>query len=436
MLLGLASIALAALAPVGPGVPPVPTAICAPQVVGYDASADRSVLDSALIETLGPSQLLRSLGALTPLQLRQFVEDDEAALRELIAEPPSPQEVELWWKTMDASEQSALQHGAPELLGNLDGVPYDVRDRANREKLAQDQAAIRERLSSGIGKGEAALAVARLKMLQQIDDSLQSTDAGPRRSLLMLDTVMPGRAAVALGDLDTADYVSLLVPGALLSVREHMREWTKVTADIYDEQTDWLNRFHEASTVATVSWIGYRTPDVTNVAGMELAEEGASFLSGTVNGLHVLRERDEPYVSVFAHSYGATAATLALDRGDMSIDALAMIGSPGGPAASAADLKVSAGNVWVGEAAWDPVVNTAFFGTDPGSPRFGAKTMSVAGSLDPVTGAQLTASVGHDWYLEPGTESLRNLSLIGIDRGDWVTDGSGDDSRKTLALAR
>ncbi|BDZ46407.1 alpha/beta hydrolase [Naasia aerilata] len=276
--------------------------------------------------------------------------------------------------------------------------------------------------------------MARLKMLGQIEASLEETPGGPDRRLLMLDTAMPGRAAVSLGELDSADYVSVLVPGALLSVREHMREWTKVTADIYDEQNDWERRFGDSSTVATVSWIGYQTPDVTNLLGMDLAEQGASFLSGTVNGLKTLRSGDEPYISVFAHSYGATATMLALDRGDMSIDALAMMGSPGGVAENVRELAVKAGHVWVGAAEWDPVVHTAFFGTDPGSPDFGAKTMSVAGSVDPVTGAVLTASVGHDWYLEPGTESLRNLSLIGIDRGDYVTDGSTDDLKKTLAL--
>jgi pimeloyl-ACP methyl ester carboxylesterase len=242
----------------------------------------------------------------------------------------------------------------------------------------------------------------------------------------MLDTAMPGRAAVALGDLETADYVSVLVPGALLSVREHMAEWTKVTADLYDEQLEWRKHLEEDPfTVATVSWIGYQTPDVTNVAGLDLAEEGASFLSSTVNGLRTVRQVDDhPYVSVFAHSYGATAVMLALERGDMSVDALAMMGSPGGVAETAEDLGVPEGRIWVGEAAWDPVVHTAFFGVDPGSDEFGARTMSVAGGVDPQTGEILTASVGHDWYLEPGTESLRNLSLIGIDRGDLVTDGT------------
>ena len=51
--------------------------------------------------------------------------------------------------------------------------------------------------------------------------------------------------------------------------------------------------------------------------------------------------------------------------------------------------------------------------------EYAAAWSKLHGGVDPVTGAILTASVGHDWYLEPGTESLRNLSLIGIDRGDY-----------------
>lgn len=432
MLLGLASIALAALVPLAPGAAPVDTAFCAPTVLFVDATSGRTVLDSALAATLGPEDVLAGIGRLPPLQLRDFAAGRDDVMRSLIAKPPSPADVEAWWAALSAHERARLERGVPELVGNLDGVPYDVRDRANRAKLDEDRAAIRHELRAGMGKGASLEAAARLRMLEQIGSSLERPAAGPPRSLLMLDTDMPGRAAVALGNLGTAHYVSILVPGALLSVREHMAEWTKVTADLYDEQTAWQRRFRDTRTVATVSWIGYQTPDITNVFGLGLAEQGASFLSGTVNGIKTLREGAEPYVSVFAHSYGATAAMLALDRGEMSVDALAVMGSPGGAANSAAQLAVPAGRVWVGEAAWDPVVNTAFFGTDPGSPGFGAKTMSVAGSVDPVTGAVLSASVGHDWYLEPGTESLRNLSLIGIDRGNFVTDGA--KSGKTMAL--
>jgi hypothetical protein len=433
MVLGISALALALGAVLPAGEPMVSAQICTPSVISYDAPAEAPVLDASLARSLGPEALLHSIGGLDSHDLRLFVDGNEQALRGLIAAPPSARSVEVWWGALPRAEQAALVREAPELVGNLDGVPFEVRDRANRAELESAQNDLRGRLQAGIGKGAGAIAVDRLRMLDQIEDSLERTPGGPERNLLMLDTVMPGRAAVALGDLQSADYVSVLVPGALLSVREHMAEWTKVTADIYDEQLRWGERFDEDLSVATVSWIGYQTPDVTNVAGLDLAEQGASFLSGTVNGLKTLRDGDEPYVSIFAHSYGATAVMLALDSGDMSIDALAMMGSPGGIADRADDLAVPAGKVWVGEAAWDPVVHTAFFGVDPGSPEFGAKPMSVAGSVDPVTGEVLTASVGHDWYLEPGTESLRNLSLIGIDRGQWVTDGSATDAGTQMA---
>ena len=62
-------------------------------------------------------------------------------------------------------------------------------------------------------------------------------------------------------------------------------------------------------------------------------------------------------------------------------DALALLGSPGSPATSVHQLDVKNGNVWVGEAAWDPVPNSAFFGSDPGSPSYGARLMSVDGGV-------------------------------------------------------
>ncbi|MET0590424.1 MAG: alpha/beta hydrolase [Naasia sp.] len=355
-------------------------------------------------------------------------------LGQLITPDPAARDIALWWAGLDESERQDAIAEEPELIGNLDGIPYAVRDRVNRDVLARDAAEIRRQLDQGLGKGLAAESAQRLVMLEQIDEALTPSAAGPDRLLLVVDTAFPGKAAIALGDLETADYVSILVPGALLSVREHMAEWTKVTDDLYAEQTAWQATFDAPGTVATVSWIGYHTPDITNAVSLDLAEQAASALASFVGGVRQLHDGTAPYLSVFAHSYGSTATSMALSRGWMSVDAFAMIGSPGGEVQDVAQLGVTDDNVWVGEAPWDPIVNTAFFGVDPGSAAFGAHRMNVSGSSDPITGAILTASVGHDWYLEPGTESLRNLSLIGIDRGEFVTDGSEDDELKTLAL--
>src|SRR5690606_42101369 len=59
-----------------------------------------------------------------------------------------------------------------------------------------------------------------------------------------------------------------------------------------------------------------------------------------LQGLRAARGVDQPFVSVLAHSYGSTAALLSLAEDDVSVDALAVVGSPGSPARSAAELHV------------------------------------------------------------------------------------------------
>ena len=93
--------------------------------------------------------------------------------------------------------------------------------------------------------------------------------------------------------------------------------------------------------------------------------------------LQAIRGADQPYVSVIAHSYGSTAALMALTEYNFEVDALALVGSPGSPAKSVSQLHVRDGNVFVGEAAWDPIPNSAYFGSDPGSASYGAKPMGV-----------------------------------------------------------
>jgi hypothetical protein len=66
------------------------------------------------------------------------------------------------------------------------------------------------------------------------------------------------------------------------------------------------------------------------------------------------------------------------------------------------------------------VPTSAFFGSDPSAPSYGAHPMGVSGGTDPITGEKLAQSVGHNEYFDPGTESIRNMALIGIDHADLV----------------
>ncbi len=390
-----------------------------------------------------PTAMLGRLAALPRERLESFVAQNPQLVAHLLLRPPTARDVSSWWAGLDTSARFDLMAAAPQLVGNLDGIDLSVRDMANRRFLSQQIAALEAQLDSGVGRGVAVAVDGTLHMLEEIAKALR-TDAGePPRTLVTLDTQWPGRAAIAVGDVTTADYVSFLIPGMFFTIDGQVGDWADTATVVYEEQNRWLDRLEGKtdqgrSTVATVAWIGYQTPHLLNIGSLSLAEEGAIFLANALEGLQSIREGDQPHVAVLAHSYGSTAAMIALQDSGFQVDALAMVGSPGSAAQSAADLAVRGGKIFVGEASGDPVVNTAFYGSDPGAPGYGAKSMSVAGGVDAITRAMLTGSHGHNEYFTPGSESVRNLALIGIDRADLVSVGGdpGEKAGKLLLASR
>ncbi len=413
------------------------------------------------VTTLSGIQLLQQFIYLTPTELQEFVDARPDAISDLLAHPPVARDVTVWWGTLSPSVRTGLLDASPELVGNLDGVPFEVRDGANRTFLDQTMLHLRSVIASDAGRTMIDHAEQQLNMLTAISESLgarSSAGDSVERHLLSLDVTGQGRAAIVLGDLRTADYVTYLVPGMFFTIENQMGDWTNAAAELYAEQVGWLNLFAakdgtkagatqspigteqtttlNSGTVATIAWIGYHTPNLTNVGAIDNALEGRDSLANAIEGLQSLRADDEPYVTVVAHSYGSTAALMALTEDSFQVDALAMVGSPGSDAQSVDALHVRNANVWVGEAAWDPVPNSAFFGSDPGSPEYGAKAMGVDGGTDVITNRALSGSIGHNEYFGAGSQSMRNLALIGIDRGEFVSDGSSADAGKTLALLR
>jgi pimeloyl-ACP methyl ester carboxylesterase len=417
------------LAPAEPLVFAVPDAPPVPSIgTGSDASPNQIVQGTRLLQKLS----LMPQGAIA-----DFVDTNPESIANLLTDQPPPTEVSSWWASLDSGMRGALRHASPSLVGNLDGIPYSARDGANRRLLHATMADLESTIKSEAGRTVVENAHHQLHMLQSISDALGAGDTGPKRTLMSLDVTGQGRAAIVIGDLRTADYVSYLVPGMFFTIENQMGYWVDASARLYDEQLAWLRLLGDSdSTVATVAWIGYHTPNLTNVGGIENAYEGRDALAHELEGLQAIRAGDEPYTSVIAHSYGSTAALMALTEYDFEIDALAMVGSPGSSAQSVGELHVRNENVFVGEAAWDPVPNSSYFGSDPGAKVYGAKPMGVAGTLDAITQSTLLPSTGHNEYFAPGTESMRNFALIGIDRGDLVTNGSGATSARALAALR
>ncbi|WP_227496950.1 alpha/beta hydrolase [Planctomonas psychrotolerans] len=408
--------------------------LCYPSAFVFDPARGADVFQPALLAEMRGMTLLSNAAVVPPAQLREFVAENPKVIADLIYSPPSAVRAGSWWSSLSEAQQTSLVSAAPEVIGNLEGVPMSVRDRANRTYLTESMDALVDRLERGVGRGVQRDLLRTLRMLRAVEDALGTEKSVPERHLLTLDTVYPGRAAIALGDLSSADYVSYIVPGMFITIDEQIGDWTDAAARLYAEQASFEAVFEEEATVATVAWIGYHTPHVMNVGGRELAEQGANYLANSLDGIRAIRASDEPHVSVIAHSYGSTAALMALTDGAKA-DALALVGSPGSAAQHVSELAVPADDVYVGEAGWDPIVDSAFFGSDPGAASFGAKKLSVAGSIDRLTGKALSGSTGHNEYFSPGTEAMRNMALIGIDKGQWVTEGTALDAQKTLALA-
>ncbi len=384
-------------------VPSAPVGADAANVDPLAAARGAAFLDA--LGTAGPDELVRA-------------DSDERVLATAQDRPPTAVSVARWWEALGAAAQERLVAFAPAVVGNLDGVPYDVRDRANRSTLDDE-------LTDGAGR-----TTARTALLEQVRDALRQEPGGGPRHLVVLDTRGSGRAAIAVGDLSSARDVTVVVPGMFFTVTGQMHDFTDTASDLYDEQTavsalaaTRTGRVAaDASTegTAVLAWMGYRTPDMSNILSLGLARTGADRLERVVDGLDAVRGADRPRLNVVAHSYGSTTALMALSSGHMQADSLTVLGSPGSDVQSAADLAVRAGQVYVGDAHSDPIAGSGYFGTDPGSPGFGSTLLDLSADTVGTDAGVFRRPVGHNDYLKPGTASLHDVALIGIGRGDLV----------------
>jgi len=402
----------------------------ASQGVGPQQLVPGQVADPTQLASLTGLDLLLQLSLLPDAQIADFLAQNPTAVATLLGAKPSAREVQLWWQDLSMDSRSAMLTSAPQLVGNLEGVPFSLRDLANRSFLSGAAHALDTHSGAATGRSDAVEAERERHMLDQITHALATEPGAEPRALIGFDPSGAGTASIVIGDIATADFVTFLVPGMFYTADSQMVEWTASAQSLHDAQTGWIGtlagrdpRFVDA-TVATVSWIGYETPSLVNFTSLDLAYGGRDAIAAAVGGLHEIRGDAQPFVSVIAHSYGSTATMMALRDYGMQLDSLGIVGSPGSEAKRATELGVPGDNVFVGEAPWDQVKDSAFFGADPGSTSFGAHQISVDGGVDSLTGATLLASTGHDEYFVRGSESLRNLALVALGQGALVSSDS------------
>ncbi|WP_433473334.1 alpha/beta hydrolase [Spirillospora sp. CA-142024] len=235
----------------------------------------------------------------------------------------------------------------------------------------------------------------------------------PGRRFLSFDPRGNGRAVEVLGDLEHADRIAVVVPGAdnTLANYDSPKFVGGGSRALYRQASADAPR----ARIAVIAWLGYDTPSMPSVAAVTSgrAEDGAHGLGRFLAGVH--RVNGHARFALLCHSYGSVVCGKAARHiARLPVDEIALFGSPGTTVEHASGLGTSA-RVWAGRAKGDwmrYVPNVRFaglgFGADPVSSGFGALR------FDAGTGP-------HSGYLKPGSRALRNLALIALGRDAEVT---------------
>lgn len=344
----------------------------------------------------------------------------------------NPADVAPWWRGLNPAQQDALIACAPGIIGNLGGVAYAARDRANRIVLAQ---ALEEARNSPWDQSEQVAAL----------EALERAANGNTLASLVLDR--PPLAQVAVGDLDRASHVSVIVPGMGTTVGGSMGDYVETVDSLLVEQQRVTGV--PRGDLAAIAWIGYHPPMPTIAAGEVLFDErartGAENLSRDIQALQLVRNAGgaDLELSVVAHSYGTDVATLALQTAQA--DHLILLGSAGISTAieQASDLNVPAGQVFASQAIrdeWAPVGQLFSGREDPTTQDFGARVFSseatkVEGQiLERVQrhGPIGSAIGGDDSYFTKGTTALYNTALATMGKDDRLVVGGSASERAVM----
>ncbi|WP_079107709.1 alpha/beta hydrolase [Streptomyces sp. NRRL S-1521] len=357
-------------------------------------------------------------------------------LSEDIPHDKSVAERKQWWENLTPEQREEYMAVYPDEIGNLDGIPSDVRDTANRENL---QLLIGKLEGQNDDKSQTQLAG-----LKEIDRQLKAGNQPPI-FLLGVGDEGNGRAIVSYGNPDTAKNVSAYVPGLGTALDEDFAKNdlkrardTAIGAQGYDPSS------------ASIVWLGYDAPQLSGndnfldnaaVMSSERAEKGAPAYNSFMNGLNATNSNEDPHLTAIGHSYGSRTVGAATQEpgGIPGADDIVLLGSPGVGVDRAENLGVGKEHVFVGAADNDPVshlpskteaaVGTGvffargpsgsyilgdmadqgnddlWFGKDPASEAFGARRFAVDDGPRPIVDGQ-GPTPAHSNYFNPEKDQV------------------------------
>lgn len=346
----------------------------------------------------------------------------------------TPAEVAGWWASLSTGAQALLISTNPGRIGSLDGVPVASRDIANRAVLATAIAdtnaldariedarrSASDRASAGVWAGLVRERDALSRQMEMLEAIRAQLGDAPPASLMLLDTAMPGHAAIAIGDVDSADHVAVLVPGMNTYVTGSLNGFVGDARRLNAAAISAEALINSKESFAAVAWLGYTTPGVEKVIFSGTAKAAVPALSRVLWGIeatHGINSADV-HLSLLGHSYGSYVSGLTAEQ-DNPLDDLVLFGSPGAGVNSAAQLAVPAGHVFVAAAAADFIASVPRFGISPATAAFGAIDLQTDGGNHPLAGYDAPGephatvqSTGHSEYYNSDSESLWNLTAV------------------------
>jgi hypothetical protein len=349
-----------------------------------------------------------------------------------------------WWDGLSAVEQQQIIKDHPDWIGNRDGIPAVARDAANRARLVTERAAIQPKVDELEAKiraiqtdrhrdprakmldimplsNELARAKAKLDAIESMEKILRQPD----RQLLLMD--LSGdhpKAAIASGNVGTADHVAVFTPGMNSQVGGGVL--AGYVNDMYllrVQSESELRKYGGGGTVATVAWLGYEPPSLSenpwDAAGEGLARDGANRLVPFLNGIDASRDND-PHLTALGHSYGSTTTGLALQQ-NTGVDDAVVFGSPGLGTNDPGRIMVQPGHMYNLEADGDLVADLGDenFGHGRDPSKMPIPQLSTHDAIAP-DGRQLHASHGHSEYTWNDTTSQYNMSVIVAGMNDRI----------------
>jgi hypothetical protein len=391
--------------------------------------------------------------------------DEASELQELIDSGASPERVNEWWNGLSEAERLGILEGDPALVADVDGIPTDTRDAANRDLLDAELDRFNPALDSDIAGLEAQLAemeangerydynegnlgiphesaeyaelAAQLAELQAQRDerdalaNLQeaisgSAPTGQDHYLLGFDTEDDGGAIVSIGNPDTATNTGIFVPGTFSALDNFGGEGgalERATAMSSDAQRYGV----PGEETAMIAWLDYDSPQSaspTEALGEDswdlskfapeagegaAAEAGAETLNQFIDGLDAAHEGEPANTTMVGHSYGGLLVGEAAQDPNTGADQVIGVAAPGFGVDRASELAIDEDNVWATMAEGDAIGIAAnesmIHGNNPTGENFGGNVFNSTASG--ANGGQI-----HGGYWNEGNAARKDMALI------------------------